>query len=88
MYIYCQKIERFIKLITLRDIVRFKKIYTDDDLEIGNFIFYIWDLKLTYNKIITDSPTFEPMSHKAVRDKAKSMNKKDIKNAKKSRKGM
>lgn len=44
MYIYCQNRGRFLKLITLKDIVRFKKIYTDDDLEIGNFILAIWDL--------------------------------------------
>ena len=87
MYIYCQKRGRFLKLITLKDIVRFKKIYTDDDLEIGKFIFSIWDLKLIYNQIITDSSRYKPMSHKALRAKA-SMNKKQIKNAKKSRKGM
>lgn len=88
MYIYCQKRGRFLKLITFKDIVRFKKIYTDDDLEIGNFIFSIWDLKLIYNQIITDSPSYKPMSHKALRAKARFMNKKEIKNAKKSRKGM
>ena len=87
MYIYCPKRGCFLMVETLKDIVTFYKIDTDEELEIGNFVFHFWELKRIYNQLIIDAPDHKPMSLKALRKKAKAMDKQDKKRAKKERKG-
>ena len=74
MYLYCQKRERFFKILTIQSILEFQDPYRDSldpDPDSGIYIWDMWALMNIFNGLMVGVPGLKRMPRRFARAKAK-----------------